>query len=85
MTIPEQEAYLYETAKEAREFFEDPEMSEQDIQEIEKEHLDIIQDYMEALIDAFDPRLEFKLELEHDLHAKKSILYKESINQSRKD
>ena len=28
MTIPEQEAYLYETAKEAREFFEDPEMSE---------------------------------------------------------
>ena len=85
MTIPEQEAYLYETAKEAREFFEDPEMSEQDIQEIEKEHLDIIQDYMEALIDAFDPRMEFKLELEHDLHAKKSILYKESINQSRKD
>ena len=44
-----------------------------------------MQDYMEALLDAFDPKLEFKLELEHDLHAKKSILYKESINQSRKD
>ena len=28
MDVAEQEAYLYDMAKEAREFFEDPEMSE---------------------------------------------------------
>ena len=85
MSVPEQEAYLHEVAKEAREFFEDPDISDQDIQEIEREHLETIQDYMEGLLDAFDPTLEFKLELEHDLHAKKVILYKESIDHIRKD
>ena len=55
LPVDEQEAYLYDTAKQAREFFEDPEMSEQDIHEIENEHLETMQDYIEALIDAFDP------------------------------
>ena len=48
-------------AKQAREYFEDPEVSDQDVREVEKEHLETMQDYMEALIDAFDPRLELKL------------------------
>ena len=85
MDVAEQEAYLYEMAKEAREFFEDPEMSEQDINEIENEHLEVMQEYMEALIDAFDPQLELKLQLEHELHAKKVTLYKESIDPVRKE
>ena len=42
MDVAEQEAYLYDMAKEAREFFEDPEMSEQDIHEIENEHLEVM-------------------------------------------
>lgn len=85
MDVAEQEAYLYDMAKEAREFFEDPEMSEQDIHEIENEHLEVMQEYMEALIDAFDPQLELKLQLEHELHAKKVTLYKESIDLVRKE
>ena len=85
LDVAEQEAYLYDMAKEAREFFEDPEMSEQDIHEIENEHLEVMQEYMEALIDAFDPQLELKLQLEHELHAKKVTLYKESIDQVRKE
>ena len=40
---------------------------------------------MEALIDAFDPKMELKLQLEHELHAKKVTLYKESIDQVRKE
>ena len=44
-----------------------------------------MQEYMEALIDAFDPQLELKLQLEHELHSKKVTLYKESISQVRKE
>jgi len=56
-------------------------MSEQEVEQIEQEHLDTMQEYMDALVDAFDPLMEMKLEIKHELHAKKSLLIKESENQ----
>ena len=40
MSVPEQEAYIHYLTKQAREYYEEASMTEEDLSEIEEEHLE---------------------------------------------